>query len=118
MLSVFSSAAFYGLIGGVGYAGTRLATALWGGLEVGRRARKLAITQFILSLILAPTAAHAFTPYVLAAVHQATAPATGFIVGLAFNAVWPLVTEPTFLRQLIADLARGLASRMTPGAPR
>jgi len=113
MTDLFGTAALWGFVGGVGYAGTRLATALWGGREVTARARKLAIAQFGLSLILAPAAAHVFTPPLLVVFERATTPSTGFVLGLAFNAVWPLLTEPAFLRQLVADMARGLAARLT-----
>lgn len=110
------SAAIWGFIGGAGYAGTRLSTALWGGKEINSRARALALAQFGLSLILAPAAGHAFTPIVIGVIERATVPSTALMVGLCFNAVWPMLMEPKFLRQLIADLARGLADKLTTGA--
>jgi|GEM_PF-4588245 len=116
MPNISGVAALWGFIGGVGYAGTRLATALWGGEEIPVQAQRLAWAQFVLSMILAPFAAHAFTPIVLDAFPAATLPATGLMLGLSFNAIWPLLIERGFLRQLIADLARGLADRLTSGA--
>lgn len=118
MLSVFGSAAFWGFVGGVGYAGTRLSTALWGGLEIDERARKLALAQFALALILAPAAAHVGAPLLTDAYPKLKIAAAGLVVGMLFNAVWPLVTERAFLRTLIADLAAGIAARMTPGDQR
>lgn len=118
MHSVFGAAWVWGFVGGAGYAGTRLATALWGGAEIAPQARKLALAQFVLAMILAPFAAHAFTPMALAYFPRATIPPTGLMIGLSFNAVWPLLIERGFLRQLLADLARGLADRLTPGASR
>lgn len=105
----------WGFIGGVGYAGTRLSTALWGGREITGRARALAVSQFVLSLILAPSAAYAFTPMAIGLLPRATMPSTSFMVGLCFNAVWPLLIEPKFLRRLIADMARGLADKLSSG---
>ena len=118
MFHVFGSAAFWGFVGGVGYSGTRLSTALWGGREISARARRLAIAQFAIALFLAPFAAHAGTPIVMGLFPQATLQSTALLVGLSFNAIWPLLVEPQFLRQLVADLARGLADRLNPGAPR
>lgn len=112
---MISGSALWGFIGGVGYAGTRLSTALWGGREIAARARALALAQFALAMVLAPAAGHAFTPMVTKALPFATVPATALMVGLCFNAVWPLLMEPKFLRQLIADLARGLADKLTVG---
>lgn len=109
------SAAFWSLIGGVGYAGTRLTTALWGGREISPRARRLAVAQFVLALILSPAAGSVLTPVALGVMKDATAPATAFVIGLVFNAVWPVLVEPAFVRNLIADLARGLAARLSPG---
>lgn len=116
MPDLVGSAALWGFVGGVGYSGTRLTTALWGGREISPRARRLAVAQFVIALFLAPFAAHAITPIILGIYPEATQPSTALIVGLSFNAVWPLVMEPAFLRRLIADLARGLADRLTPGA--
>lgn len=118
MLNVGGAAALWGFIGGVGYAGTRLATALWGGTEIPAQAQRLAWAQFVLSMILAPFAAHAFTPIVIGYFSRATVPATALMLGLSFNAIWPLLIERGFLRQLIADLSRGLADRLTSGASR
>lgn len=109
------SAALWGFLGGAGYAGTRLSTALWGGKEINGRARALALAQFGLSLLLAPCAAYAFTPIVLGFLDRATVPSTALMVGLSFNAVWPIIMDPKFLRQLVADLARGLADKLTSG---
>lgn len=47
MLNVGGAAALWGFIGGVGYAGTRLATALWGGTEIPAQAQRLAWAQFV-----------------------------------------------------------------------
>ena len=116
LLLVFGSDAFFGFIGGVGYAGTRLATALWGGAEIDHRARKLAVAQFVLALILAPAAGHVGAPVIVAMWPNMKPPAAALLVGILFNAVWPLVTERAFLRKLIADVAAGIAARMTPGA--
>ena len=80
MLSVFGSAAFWGFVGGTGYSGTRLTTALWGGREISARARRLAIAQFIIALFLSPFAGHAITPLVLGIFPQATLPSTAFLV--------------------------------------
>lgn len=118
MYQFVGSAALWGFVGGAGYAGTRLATALWGGREISPRAQRLAIAQFLLAMLLAPFAAHAFTPIVMAYFDKATVQSTALMVGLSFNAIWPLLIERGFLRQLIADLARGLADRLTPGASR
>lgn len=112
---MYFAAALWGLIGGCGYAATRLSTALWGGREITGRARALALAQFGISLVLAPAAAHAFTPIVLGFIPKANVPATAMMVGLSFNAVWPMLMEPKFLRQLISDMARGLANKLTPG---
>lgn len=116
MYQFVGSAALWGFVGGAGYAGTRLATALWGGREISGRAQRLAIAQFLLAMLLAPFAAHAFTPIAMAYFDKATVQSTGLMIGLSFNAIWPLLIERGFLRQLIADLARGLADRLTPGA--
>lgn len=118
MLSVFGTAAFWGFVGGAGYSGTRLSTALWGGREISARARRLAIAQFVIALFLSPFAGQAITPLILETFPKTTLPSTAFLVGLSFNAIWPLLMEPAFLRQLIADIARGLADRLTPGASR
>lgn len=118
LAAFFGSAAFWGFVGGVGYSGTRLSTALWGGREISARARRLAVAQFMIALFLSPFAAHAAAPIVLDMIPRATLQATAFLVGLSFNAIWPLLVEPQFLRQLIADLARGLADRLNPGASR
>lgn len=122
MSDVFGSAMFWAMLwalwGGAGYAGTRLSTALWGGREVTARARRLALAQFGLALMLAPAAGYVLTPWVMAWFPAATLPATAFLIGLVFNAVWPLLVEPQFLRTLIADLARGLASRLSTGDTR
>lgn len=109
------ASAFWGFIGGAGYAGTRLSTALWGGREINGRSRALALAQFGLSLILAPAAGYAFTPIVIGFVERATVPSTALMVGLSFNAIWPILMDPKFLKQLIADLARGLADKLTTG---
>lgn len=114
VLIVVGSDAFWGFIGGVGYAGTRLATALWGGREITARARKLAIAQFVLSMMLAPAAAHALTPLALSMMTRATHTATALFIGLTFNAAWPLLIKPAFIRQLVADIFRGLAARIAP----
>lgn len=116
MLNLVGSAALWGFVGGAGYAGTRLATALWGGKEISARAQRLAVAQFVLAMMLAPFAAHAFAPIIVTYFPKATIPSTALMIGLSFNAVWPLLIERGFLRQLIADLARGLADRLTPGA--
>lgn len=106
------AALVWGLVGGIGYAGTRLSTALWGGEEITSRARSLAIAQFGVAVMLAPAAAYAFTPMLQGVYSSAPVPATSFLTGLLFNAVWPLLVEPKFVRQLVADMARGLASRL------
>lgn len=106
------AALVWGLVGGVGYAGTRLSTALWGGLEISGRARALAIAQFAVAVLLAPAAAYVFTPTLREVYPSATVPATAFLTGLMFNAIWPLLVEPKFVRQLVADMARGLAARL------
>lgn len=116
MFSLFGTAAFWGFVGGAGYSGTRLTTALWGGREIGARARRLAVAQFVIAVLLSPFAAHAITPIILGLAPKMTMPSTALLVGLSFNAVWPLVMEPAFLRKLIADLARGVADRLAPGA--
>jgi len=116
MLSVFGTAAFFGFIGGVGYAGTRLTTALWGGREIGDDARKLAIAQFLLAIALAPAAAHVGAPAVVEFYPRLKPEAAALVLGMLFNAVWPLVTERAFLRKLLADLFSGLAARLNPGA--
>lgn len=107
--------ALWGLLGGVGYAGPRLATALWGGREITARARKLAVAQFGVALILAPAASAALTPMLLDSFPKATPSASAFFIGLMFNATWPLLMEPQFLRSLIADLLAGAARRLKPG---
>ena len=43
-------------------------------------------------------------------------PAAALLVGVLFNAVWPLATERALLHKLIADVAAGIAARMTSGA--
>lgn len=118
MRDVFAIAAIWAFLGGVGYAGARLSTALWGGREISERARRHAVAQFVLAIVLAPAAGEAFTPIVLASFPRTTLPSTAFLIGLTFNAVWPLLVEPQFLRSLIADAARGIAARLTPGEPR
>lgn len=111
-------AALWALTGGTVYAGTRLSTALWGGSEIGRRARRLAIAQFVLALILAPAAGVAITPHVMDALPGSTVASASFVIGLFANAVWPLLVEPNFLRQLVRDMARGLADRLSAGDPK
>ena len=105
----------WGLIGGAGYSGTRLATSLWSGIEVTPESRKLAIAQFLVSILLAPFAAEAITPLVIANYDALTMPPVAFMIGLSFNAVWPMLVERGFLRTVIADTMRGLAGRISPG---
>ena len=107
------SAALWDAVGGIGYAGTRLSVALWGGAEAGHQARHLAISQFVLAVFLSPFAGYAVTPVLMGAFPWLTMPATAFLVGLSFNAIWPVLVERDFLRTLLADAARGIATRLT-----
>lgn len=106
----------WGFVGGVGYAGTRLSTTLWGALEVAPRARNLALSQFVVALFLSPFAGYAFTPLIMAKFPSMALQPTALMIGLSFNAVWPLFVERGFLRKLVSDFARGLANRLSPGA--
>lgn len=117
MVGLLESAFIWGLVGGVGYAGTNLATALYGGAEVEPRAVKLAISQCVIAIFLSPFAAHAGTPLVRQYVSTASVAPVAFLIGLSFNAVWPMLIERGFLRELLASAARGLANRLSPGAP-
>lgn len=115
MNELFGSAALWGFVGGAGYAGTRLSTALWGGIEVSDRARALAFSQFVVALFLSPFAGYAFTPLVLVRFPGLALQPSALMIGLSFNAVWPLLVERGFLRKLVSDFARGLAEKLTPG---
>lgn len=115
MIGLLESAFIWGLIGGVGYAGTNLATALWGGAEIEPRAVKLAVSQCVIAVLLSPFAAYAGTPIVRHYVSTDSVAPVAFLIGLSFNAVWPLVVDRSFLRGLLASAARGLANRLAPG---
>lgn len=108
------SAALWAAVGGIGYSGTRLSATLWGGDEVTTRARRHAVSQFILAVFLAPFAGYAITPPLMTQFPWLTMPAAAFLVGLSFNAIWPLLVDRDFLRMLLADAARGIANRLTP----
>ena len=116
MITPAATLLIWGLIGGIGYAGTRLSTALWGNQEIEPQARRLAIAQFCLAILLAPAAAMTLTPWLVILFPTAPHQPVAFIVGLSFNAIWPIMTERGFLRKLIADFMRGFANRLTPGA--
>lgn len=116
MLTVFDQAAFWGLVGGVGYAGMRLSTALWGGREITARARKLAWAQFVLSIFLSPFAAHAATPIVMGLWPRANMTSAALMLGLLFNAVWPIVVKPAFMRMALAELFQIFADKLRTGA--
>lgn len=107
-------AMLWGAVGGIGYAGTRFSATLWAGEEVSERARRLATAQFVIAVFLAPFAGHAITPVIIGKMPWLTLPATAFLVGLGFNAIWPVLVERDFLRQLLADVARGMANRLSP----
>lgn len=111
-------AALWSLAGGAVYGGTRLSTALWGGSEIGKRARRLAWSQFALALLLAPVAGAAITPHALEMFPKASVASASFTIGLFSNAVWPILSEPAFLRQLVHDVARGVADRLSAGVPK
>lgn len=115
MIGFLESPFVWGLIGGVGYAGTNLATALYGGTEIELRAVKLAVAQCLIAVFLSPFAAEAGTPMVLHYFASASVPPVSFMIGLSFNAVWPVLVERGFIRKLVSDVARGLADRLTPG---
>lgn len=115
MNSWIDPAALWALAGGTVYAGSRLSTALWRGVEVTIQAKRLAIAQFVLALILAPVAGAAFTPTLLAIFPKTTCPPVALIVGLFVNAIWPILAERNFLRTLLSDLFRGLANKI--GSP-
>lgn len=115
MIGLLESAFVWGLIGGVGYAGTNLATALWGGAEIEPRAVKLAVSQCVIAVLLSPFAAYAGTPMVRQHIATASVAPVAFLIGLSFNAIWPMVIERGFLRELLASAARGLANRLSPG---
>ena len=115
MITPTASLLIWGLIGGIGYAGTRLSTALWGNQEIDGKARALAIAQFVVALLLAPSAAMTLAPWIVILFPSAPREPVAFIVGLSFNAIWPIMTERGFLRKLIADFMRGFANRLTPG---
>ena len=116
MITPAATLLIWGLIGGIGYAGTRLSTALWGNQEIEPNARALAIAQFVLAIILAPSAAMTLTPWLVILFPNAPQQPIAFIVGLSFNSIWPIMTERGFVRKLIADFMRGFANRLTPGA--
>lgn len=116
MITPAATLLIWGLIGGIGYAGTRLSTALWGNQEIEPQARRLAIAQFCLAILLAPAAAMTLAPWIVILFPHAPREPVAFIVGLSFNAIWPIMTERGFLRKLIADFMRGFANRLTPGA--
>lgn len=117
LLVVLGSNAFWGFVGGVGYAGTRLSTALWGGREIMARARSLAVAQFVLSVLLAPAAAHTLTPLAVGMAPKLTPAATSFFIGLMFNAVWPWLVKPQFIRQLVSELFLGIGRYIAPRSP-
>lgn len=110
-------AAGWSFVGGIVYSGGRLATALWGGAEIEPRARRLAWAQFIISLILAPTAGAAGTELVLELFPQARLASTAFGIGLTINVVAAVITDPTFVREILSSLLRGAADRLS-GAPK
>lgn len=112
MTSVLLSSALWAALGGFVYAGGRLATALWGGREITPDARRLAVAQFGLSMVLAPSAGAAITEIALARWPEARLAATALVVGLMVNAVTSVITEPTFIRDVLAALLRGAADRL------
>lgn len=114
---IVSSNAFFGLVGGAGYAGTRLATAFWGGLEIDERAKKLAMSQFVMSLMLAPFAAHVGAGPLVTMFKGMGHQAASLMIGMLFNAIWPIATERAFLRRLIAESASSLAKKLAAGVP-
>ena len=116
MITPAASLLVWGFIGGIGYAGTRLSTALWGNQEIEPHAQRLALAQFLVALLLAPSAAMTLTPWLVILFPSAPQQPVAFIVGLSFNAIWPIMTERGFIRKLIADFMRGFANRLTPGA--
>ena len=115
MIDLFDHAAFWGLVGGTGYAGMRLSTALWGGREITRRARNLAVAQFVLSIFLSPFAAHAGTPIILGIWPKANMTSAALMLGLLFNAVWPVVVKPEFMRMMLSELFQILADKLRTG---
>lgn len=108
--------ALWGFVGGVGYAGTRLFTTIWGGPEVEARAQRLAISQFIISIMLSPAAAASATPALTAYINASSPALVAFMVGLSFNAIWPLLVEKGFLRKLIAETMAMVAEKIRPGS--
>lgn len=112
-MNVLLPAALWALIGGVVYSGGRLATALWGGPEIEARARRLAWAQFTLSMLLAPAAGAAGTEIVLDLYPQARLASTAFVIGLMINVVAAVMTDPTFVREILSALLRGAADRLS-----
>ena len=114
-MDILSSAALWSFVGGATYSGTRYTTAVWGGREIGPRAQRLALAQFVIALVVTPFAGHALTPIALDLFPRATANSSALMIGLAFNAVWPMLVEPKAMRTLAAELLSGLAGRIMPG---
>ena len=106
-------AAAWSFVGGVVYSGGRLATALWGGKEIEARARRLAWAQFALSLLLAPAAGAAGTEIVLDLYPQARLASTALVIGIMINVVATVMTDPTFVREMLSALLRGAADRLS-----
>lgn len=116
-MNVLLPAALWAFVGGAFYSGGRLATALWGGAEIEQRAKRLALAQFALALLLAPAAGAALTEIVLNYFPGARIASTAFLIGLLVTPVTAILTEPAFLRDILSALLRGAADRLS-GAPK
>ncbi|HYD26954.1 hypothetical protein [Brevundimonas sp.] len=94
-------AACWGFAGAVPYAGTRLATALWGSSDVDARQRKLAAAHFAIAMFTGPVTAAALAPWVAAWLHMARLEAVAVALGLFSNAAWPVVTDRAVVGRLL-----------------
>lgn len=112
-MTILLAAALWSFLGGIVYSGGRLATALWGGKEIEPHARRLAWAQFTLSIVFAPAAGAAGTELVLGAFPQARLASTALGIGLMINVVAAVITEPTFIREMLSALLRGAADRLS-----
>lgn len=95
-------AACWGFVGAVPYAGTRLATSLWGSSDVDQRQRKLAAAHFVIAMFTGPALAAALSPWLATLARGASLEAVSVAVGMFSNAAWPLLTDRATVGRLLA----------------
>lgn len=95
-------AACWGLAGAVPYAGTRLATALWGSAEVPPHQQKLALANFLVAAFTGPALAAAAAPQLVNHARGASLESVAFGVGMFCNVIWPLLTDKRLLIPMLS----------------